>query len=208
MGRLAAALFARLQAARFYREAHAEAVATLPVGHGRRWSDVGCGPGLLARLAAARGYQVTGYDFDHAMLTVARCHPAASTVSGGFKACDLATLAALKPAADVVSAASLLAVLPDSQQALRDLLACVAPGGRLLLIETTHRMRLGLALRWLWHNGWGEGGLWLLLWAMVRHGRTIVDEAWVGQLNLTCNYRETLGGMLGIWCVERGSAIS
>lgn len=202
MGRAVAWLFDHLQAAPFYRKAHAAAVATLPYGRGQHWIDIGCGPGLVARLAAARDYRVTAYDLDPAMLAVARHHVHAATVSGGFQHSDLATLVAAGCRADVVSAASLLAVFEDRAQALRDLLACVAPGGTLLLIETTARMRPGMALRWLFKHGWREGGGWLLLWAWVRRGRVIIDDASLAELGGTVRYHEVLEGLLGVWLIK------
>ena len=61
---IAPALFTWLQGADFYRELHREAVEALPRGSGETWLDVGTGPGLVARLAAANGYRATGIDAD------------------------------------------------------------------------------------------------------------------------------------------------
>ncbi len=96
------ALFGWLHGADFYRATHAEAVALLPTGQGRTWLDVGCGPGLVARLAAARGYTARGVDAAPGMIRkarrIARAHGPAIEYT-------IATLDSLPAAsADVVSA--------------------------------------------------------------------------------------------------------
>jgi len=68
-----ARFFQWLQSADFYRALHAEAVATVPVTGGR-WLDVGCGPGLVTSLAAARGFEALGVDPSAAMVEAARSH--------------------------------------------------------------------------------------------------------------------------------------
>ena len=178
MNSLTAKFFTRLQAAGFYRESHAAAVAMLPPGREAVWWDVGCGPGLVARLAAGQGYRVTAVDADPAMLVAARRHPEATRVRGAYHQGHLASLAAQARhgAAAVVSAASLLAVLDDPGQGLRDLLACVQPDGHLLLIETTPRMTLAGAWRYLLRHRFGSGGAYLLLWGLVRRGRSVLPD--------------------------------
>lgn len=184
---LAAHLFERLHRARFYRELHAEAVALVGPGEGRggddtpgRWLDVGAGPGLVARLAAVNGWRATALDPDPAMIERAeamnaeahpRGEPTVAAVVGG-----LDDLAGRLPA-DVVSAASLLVVLPDRPAVLDRLLAAVAPGGICLVVETTEAMTIPRALARLARVGWGEGGWLLLLWAFARRGaRHLADD--------------------------------
>ena len=69
---LAATLFTWLQGADFYRDLHRQAVDSLPEGNGKRWIDIGCGPGLVTRLAVARGYAATGIDTSAGMVKAAR----------------------------------------------------------------------------------------------------------------------------------------
>ena len=71
MSFIAAKLFDWLQGADFYHAAHRAAVEHLPPGDGKLWVDVGCGPGLVARLAAARGYRAIGVDRDRHMIAAA-----------------------------------------------------------------------------------------------------------------------------------------
>ena len=187
---LAARLFDRLHRARFYRELHAEAVSLVGPGEGRggegtagHWLDVGAGPGLVARLAAGKGWSATALDPDPAMIARAealnaeastRREPTVAAVVGGLE--DLRRL----PAAAVVSAASLLMVLPDRPAALDQLLAAVAPGGTCLVVETTEAMTISRALARLARVGWGEGGWLLVLWAFARRGaRHLVDDDFI-----------------------------
>ena len=202
-----ARFFSRLQNADFYRESHAAAVAMLPLGQGESWWDVGCGPGLIARLGAERGYEVVAFDADPAMLAAARQHPEADRVVGGYRQGKLAELACAQAGAAVVSAASLLAVLDDKAQALADLLACVRPGGFLLLIETTPQMSLAGAWRYLRHHRRGAGWAYLLLWGWVRGGRSAIPDAAAlaaAQPGAQCvEQRMLLGGLLCASLIQR-----
>lgn len=165
MSRPAAWLFSWVQSAGFYRDAHREAVELLPRGAGRTWLDVGCGPGLVAALAADRGYDATGIDRDAAMIHAARrrfggpaCRFAVASVG------DLSTL----PTADVVSAASLLCALPDPRVGFERLWQQVREGGSLLVIETTASMT---------RSHVRESSIRphpaLVLWATARQGRVV-----------------------------------
>ena len=172
MSTLSAALFTRVQAAPFYAAFHAEAAARLPDGAGRHWLDIGCGPGLLGRLVAARGYEVSGFDLDPAMVAAARRRaPAGRSIS--YAQGDLAGLVAAGTTAEVVSASSLLVVLPDPAMGLWQLLSLVRPGGTLLLLEASERMSFRAACRYWWRQR-RRGSDWpLLLWALVRRKRTL-----------------------------------
>lgn len=175
MSHFSAGFFSWLQSAPFYVELHAQAVALLPEGVGRNWLDVGCGPGLLARQAAAQGYSVLGIDPDMAMVQRARRNAKGGTECW-FEVGSLANLHA-NTQADVVSATSLLFVLADPEAGLRQLWECVRPGGQLLIVETTPRLtpgnvcRLGQRKRGLQHVG-------LYLWALARRGRAINNEVY------------------------------
>lgn len=182
MGRLSARLFGWVQSAPFYRELYSQAVALLPAGAGRTWVDVGCGPGLVAGLAAARGYTAWGLDRDPAMVALARRHHPAARFAVG----DLFAPVASQPhppGADVVSAASLLAVLPDRRSALQALLARVRPGGTLLLIEPSPSMTPASAAAWLARHPAARGATVLRLWAHTRRPQRAVqahDLHWPG----------------------------
>lgn len=169
MSQGSAKFFDRVQRARFYTELHRQAVALLPAAtQGQSWLDMGCGPGLVARLAAQRGYRALGLDIDLFMVEQARRH---GTPGCRFEVAGLEELPHYPPAS-VVSAASLLYVLPQPQAALHELWQAVRPGGYLLVIETTATFTLGHALR-QWPRQPRGCRLVLLLWALARQGRAV-----------------------------------
>src|SRR3990172_1419898 len=136
MSASSAALFSWVQGASFCVDAHAEAVNRVAPGHGD-WLDVGCGPGLVARLAARKGYTVMGVDSDPHMVRRAR-RLARDVGSCTFETRALDSIAI--GCADVVSASSLLCVLPEPLKGLHTLWSAVRPGGTLLVVETTEEM--------------------------------------------------------------------
>jgi len=140
MGYASTRLFAWLQGADFYTNLHSEAIAELPNGEGGKWVDVGCGPGLLTRLAAAKGYNAVGIDVDSSMIHEARKIVRNENSSAVFEVGDVFQIPA--ESADVVSASSLLAALDDKVGGFQALLKAVKPGGSLLIIEPTDRMTL------------------------------------------------------------------
>lgn len=77
MGALTAKFFTQVEAAGFYATLLRDALDLLPDGHGRTLIDIGCGPGTLPRLAAARSYHATGLDSDPGE----RCREGSSTRS-------------------------------------------------------------------------------------------------------------------------------
>src|SRR5512136_2276043 len=58
------------------------------VGTGTRYLDAGCGAGMAAQIAAARGAEVSGVDASEAMLAIARSR----APSGDFRQGDLEDL--------------------------------------------------------------------------------------------------------------------
>ena len=173
MSYLSAGFFAWVQGAPFYADLHAQAVELLREGDGKSWLDVGCGPGLVARLANNRNYQVLGLDPDPAMIRIA-AHKSSRDTRCRFEIGGLEN-ASRQYNADVVSAASLLCVLPDPVIALHQLWDCVRPHGRLLVIETTTKM----TPKWVCqvcHTTRPGRRLGLHLWARARQGRAVAPE--------------------------------
>lgn len=161
-----ARFFTWVQRARFYVDLHREAVSLLPPGDDRTWLDVGTGPGLVAGLAAERGYDALGIDKNPAMVAAARGRfPGARFEEAALPSHPTATY-------DVVSAASLLIVVPDPRAAARALWEHVRPGGHLLLVETTARMNPRETRPLSVSNP-----LVLWLWARVRQGRAVDIDA-------------------------------
>jgi SAM-dependent methyltransferase len=196
----AARFFSWLSRTDFYSAAHAEAVALVPPS-GRTWVDVGCGPGLLALLAARRGYEARGYDLSPVMVRAARREATALGLPAVFEVATLDELARAGPLADVVSAASLIAVLPGHLDALAKLWRLVRPGGALLLVETTSRMRPFPTLPHLS----GRGALGLFLWGLARNGHSAAAdiESFLPPDLAARSYHPLLGGLLGAWLLRR-----
>lgn len=201
MNSLGAGLFARVQAAAFYAQLHREAVAQLPPGTGRDWLDVGCGPGLLCRLAAERGYRVSGADRSSAMLLAARQRPASGLGPIAYLQHDLAQLVASGWQADVVSACSLLVVLPDPALGLRQLVSLLRPGGTLLVVEANQNFGLFSALRHLRTHPQPSGRWPLLLWSLVRGGRAL-SSGILRSLPHPPRTFDLLGGMVTAWVIS------
>ncbi len=172
MSWLGARFFSLVQTVAFYQSIHRQAVDLLPPGHGRTWLDIGCGPGLVARFAAERGYDTVGLDLDPAMVQRARTLASRTLVTGQrppvFRQGSVFDLPAQAPAVDVVSAASLLTVLPNRREGLLALLSAVKPGGQVLLIEPSAQMTPAHVASYLAAHP-GTNKAWVLrLWTRTR----------------------------------------
>jgi SAM-dependent methyltransferase len=141
---VSARFFEWVQSATFYVDLHREAVgltlATIATPS-PTWIDAGCGPGLVARLAAEQGASAVGIDTDPAMIRAAERHHATPR----FELGDATGIAAAS--ADIVSAASLLYGASDPRPIVATLWRAVRPGGALLLVETTRAMTIHAARR-------------------------------------------------------------
>lgn len=160
-------VFDRLHGADFYRAFHRRAAGMLAEGAGKTWLDVGCGPGVLACEAASRGYRVRGVDRQPAMIAAAtRRSPELE-----FAVSDLEAEADRGRRYDVVSASSLLTVLPDPRAGFARLAALTKPGGSVLVIEATRTLRPARALALIARGRLGARAGMLLLWSVARSGR-------------------------------------
>jgi len=101
--------------------------------------DIGCGTGAWSVHWVARGYKVTGVDFDSEFVARARCRENLTDpgVFTGIVA-DATRLPADIGQFDVVVLNSLLEHVPDWHAAVRGAARVLAPGG-LLLLTTTNR---------------------------------------------------------------------
>ncbi len=212
MGWLGARFFSQVQAAAFYQSIYRVAVALLPPGNGRTWLDIGCGPGLVARLAAERGYDTVGLDLDSAMVQRARTLTNLASATGQrppvFKQGSVFDLPAQAPAVDVVSAASLLAVLPNRRDGLLALLSAVKPGGQVLLIEPSAQMTPAHAARYLVaHTGTDKA--WVLkLWARTRSASSPVSAADLAVPGWDAVAQSLLDGMVNAWILRSSTGPS
>lgn len=97
--------------------------------------DIGCGTGSLSLLLAQAGHRVTGVDLAPRMIEQARTKVAAAGLPGRFLVGDAMALPTGDQQFDVVLSRHLIWTVPDPEAALRDWIARVRRGGRLLLVE-------------------------------------------------------------------------
>jgi SAM-dependent methyltransferase len=102
----------------------------LGVGSGTRLLDVGCGTGMAAQLAAARGAQVSGLDASVASVAIAR----ERTPAGDFRAGEMEELPFADRAFDAVTSFNAFQYAADPVAALREALRVGAPGGRVAMV--------------------------------------------------------------------------
>lgn len=191
---IGAVLFTWLQGAEFYIDLHKQAVDTLPSGENKTWIDLGCGPGLVSRLAAEKFYNVTGIDTDPFMIKAARRLKKWHGSNANFEVNDLSYL--LDRKADVISAASLLAVLDDKEDALNKMWASVLPEGYLLIIEPTELMNQENANK-LIKSGLPKKRLsGLKMWAKARENRSIEPTIFDNIKTKDKKTLELLGGLV------------
>jgi len=198
---IAPLLFTWLQGADFYRALHHEAVDMLPAGNGETWLDIGSGPGLVTRLAAERGYRALGIDTDPQTIAAAKRIAQRTHSPAEFQTGDFSTLSA--ESAHVVSAASLLAVLPDREAGLRSLWHLLRPSGTLLIIEPTHQMTSENANRAIQNGLPKKRIIGLRMWANARQGN-IVDPTLYEILDAkNIHYIPLLQGLVGGWVIQK-----
>jgi 2-polyprenyl-3-methyl-5-hydroxy-6-metoxy-1,4-benzoquinol methylase len=199
MSLASAAFLAWVQGAAFYQDVHAAAVDLLPRGEGKTWLDVGCGPGLVTRLASRRGYRALGVDRDAATIWAAR--RLARRDRCEFELADLTTFDAER-SFDVVSATSLLIVVSDARSAAEQLWRHVAPRGTLLVVETTPHMTAENAAVVARSLRPGRHAV-LTRWAAARRGRSF-DSAVLDGLGAASRHQQSLlGGLVSAWSLTK-----
>lgn len=100
------------------------------VGPGTRFLDAGCGSGMAAELAAARGAEVAGVDAAEATLSIARSRAPA----GDFRKGDLEELPFADEAFDVVTAFNSLQYAGNPVAALREARRVARRGGSVVIM--------------------------------------------------------------------------
>jgi ubiquinone/menaquinone biosynthesis C-methylase UbiE len=103
---------------------------------GERVLDVACGPGVVARLAAAvvgATGRVVGVDLNAGMLAVARTLPSSRAAPVEWREDDAAALQLPDGGFDVVLCQQGLQFFPDRPAALREMRRVLSPTGRLVL---------------------------------------------------------------------------
>lgn len=199
-----ARFFRYLQGATFYRSTYRDAVQLLPPGDGRQQLDVGCGPGLIPRLTAQRGYLSRGIDRSAAMIAEARRGSCRSNGNPQFEVSDLENhVDTAGTTYDVVSAASFLAVVPDTTQTVQKLWNLVVPGGYLLVIEPTQSFTEDHARSIARRDGIGRRGFLLTRWARAREGRAVDLNALRTLTEESPRIFSHLDGMVESWVVRK-----
>lgn len=112
------------------RPAYVAVFEALDVRPGTRLLDVGCGTGMAAQLATARGAQVSGLDASSASIEVAR----ERTPEGDFRIGEMEELPFADHAFDAVTSFNAFQYAADPVAALREALRVSAPGGRVAMV--------------------------------------------------------------------------
>jgi SAM-dependent methyltransferase len=100
------------------------------VGTQTRYLDSGCGAGMAAQLAAARGAVVSGFDAAEALLAIAR----ERVPSGDFRVADLENVPFGEDSFDVVTGFNSFQFAADPVRALSEARRVASPGGRVVVM--------------------------------------------------------------------------
>lgn len=195
-------LFTYLQGAEFYRALHVAAVQLLPSGQDRSWLDVGCGPGLLTRLAAERGYVALGIDRSARMITAAKALIGKGEKRTCFMQSDIVEALSRGQRYDVVSASSLVVATADPVESLARLETLLKPGGRLLVIEASPEMSVTRAARVLLLKRLGRRGYMILAWSLSRSARTLPDRLFT-RTQRPARRHPLLEGLVNAWLFDK-----
>lgn len=195
-------LFTFLQEADFYQRMHWDAVNLLEEGWGKLWLDVGCGPGLLTRMASDRGYVAQGIDYDLDMVEAAQNMAIKLNNNSIYESLDVHSLNRIGRSYDVESASSLLVLMPDPFFLLRQLMDIIKPGGVLLIIEASSQMNKRRALIKVLSGKLGSRAYMLQLWASVRSGNTLSDQVF-NQPGLFSTKHALLDGLVNAWLIKK-----
>ncbi len=112
------------------RPAYLAVFDALGVGPGVRLLDIGCGAGMAAQLASARGARVSGLDASPASIEIAR----GRTPDGDFHVGDMERLPFADATFDAVTSFNAIQFAADPVAALRQALRVSAPGARVAVV--------------------------------------------------------------------------
>jgi SAM-dependent methyltransferase len=130
-------------------DVHQAVVDAIGEAEGKRWLDVACGTGELARLAAQRGADVVGIDFAPVLVETAKRQAADEGLAIDFRVGDAENLDLEDASFDVVSSTFGVMFAPDQERAAAELARVTAPGGRLGLATWTPAGGVGQMFRML-----------------------------------------------------------
>jgi len=112
------------------RPAYEAVLERTGVAAGTRYLDIGCGSGMVAQMAAARGAQVAGIDAATALLEIAR----ERVPAGDFREGDLEALPFGTGAFDVVTGFNAFQFAGNPAQALAEARRVTRPGGAVVVM--------------------------------------------------------------------------
>jgi ubiquinone/menaquinone biosynthesis C-methylase UbiE len=130
-----AGAYEKLMVPAIFREGAEQIVAHAAIRSGERVVDVGCGTGIVARVAAeqvgANG-SVVGVDINEQMLDVARAASEASSLSIDWRQGPAEDLPLPRSSFDAVLSQQAFQFFEDRSRALAEMRRVLAPGGRLV----------------------------------------------------------------------------
>lgn len=146
-----------------------ELIESAGVARGDRVLDVGCGTGVVARVAALRSgdaANITGADVSASMLKAA-AHFAGQVGLAGISwlECDAAAIPVPDKSFDVVCCQQGLQFMPDQAAAMTEMARVLKPGGKLALSVWKTRSPLGAAFTKVLDRHFGAGST--APWEMV-----------------------------------------
>jgi ubiquinone/menaquinone biosynthesis C-methylase UbiE len=160
-------------------DVHRAVVDAVGPPEGKRWLDVACGTGELARLAAERGGDVVGVDFAPVLVETAKRQAADAGLEIDFRVGDAERLELDDGGFDVVTSTFGVMFAPDQGRAAAELARVTRPGGRLGLATWTPAGGIGQMFRILapFQPPPPEGAGVPVDWGRPEHVRELLGDA-------------------------------
>lgn len=196
-------LFSYLQTQEFYKNIHQYALELLdnkPTKHNNKWADIGCGMGIMGKIASENSYNVSAYDLDKYMVFWAQ-YLNKKNKKLHFELKDVMNVI---ESFNVVSATSLLSVVTEKELVLTKLVSLLKDDqSTLILIEPTKEM----SLKNVWKQCMNLKSLYyykmLFIWAKVREGKAVDINMFAKYKNISHFY--ILEGMVRITLIKKNT---
>jgi len=185
----------------FYSTLQQQAIEPLQKnGQNKSWADVGCSTGLLSRLGAKLNYEVIGYDLDSLSLKIASLLSFRYS-NLKYKQQDIHTL---DNTFDVITATSLLSVVPHKKASLDKLLSLLKDtNANLIIIEPTSK----LTRKNVWKKIHDLKSFWfykgLLLWSKARENKAIDNNIFSDLKDVRVEQKYFLDDMVCITYIQK-----